>query len=39
MSKSSVKIAPDIDKYLRNVFNNQTIQDTYSQILVIAQTF
>ena len=27
MAKSIVKIAPDINKYLRNVFNIQTIQD------------
>ena len=34
MAKSIVKIAPDINEYLRNVF---TIH-TNSQILIIAQT-
>ena len=38
MLKSISKIAPDINKYLRNVFTIQTIQDMYSQILIIAQT-
>ena len=27
LSKSIFKIAPNINKYLRNVFSNQTIQD------------
>ena len=38
LSKSNFKIAPDINEYLRNVFNIQTIQDIHSQILMIAQT-
>ena len=38
MSKSIVKIAPDINKYLRNVFTIQTKQDIAKFWYIITQT-
>ena len=36
MAKSIIKIAPDINEYLTNIFTIQTMPTIYSQILIIA---